>query len=92
MPTDGEKRNIYIVFQMEITLYISNQCAVCKRVKDKLESLTEEEPGLLLAVKNIDEIKDIKSFIVPALFLDNKLYSYGDVNIEKLKSFIYKKS
>ncbi len=73
---------------MEITLYISSQCPVCKRVRDKLENLAEEESDLFLIVKNIDDIKEIKALIVPALFLDNKLYSYGDVNIEKLKVVI----
>ncbi len=73
---------------MEITLYISSQCPVCKRVRDKLENLAEEESDLFLIVKNIDDIKEIKALIVPALFLNNKLYSYGDVNIEKLKVVI----
>ncbi len=81
--------NIYFVFQMEITLYISSQCPVCKRVRNKLENLAEEEPDLILLVKNVNEIKEIKALIVPALFLDNKLYSYGDVNIEKLKVVIH---
>ncbi len=77
---------------MEITLYISSQCPVCKRVRDKLENLAEEESDLFLIVKNIDDIKEIKALIVPALFLDNKLYSYGDVNIEKLKVVIHETS
>ncbi len=70
---------------MEITLYISSQCQVCKRVQNQLEHLVEENPELYLMVKNIDEINETKAIIVPAVFLDNTLYSYGDINIEKLK-------
>ncbi len=77
---------------MEITLYISRQCPVCKRVKNQLENFIENYPDIYLIVKSIDDITDIKSFIVPALFLDNKLYSYGEVNIEKLKQIVNSKT
>ncbi len=73
--------------EMNLTLFISDNCATCTRVKRSLEKYSSSNCEIDLVVKDIRQSPYYLA-IVPALYVDNTLYSYGDVDLTKLKSFI----
>lgn len=73
---------------MKITLLVSDDCPACKRVLSSLSELKLNGRKLSFAVTNIAEAKLNPVPIVPALFVDDKLFCYGDVNTAKLAEYI----
>lgn len=60
---------------MKYSVYISNHCEGCEQVLDYLK-----EHHIQHSVKNIDTDEaspSVNVFIVPALFLNDKLLAYG---------------
>ncbi|WP_337865548.1 hypothetical protein [Ignavibacterium sp.] len=79
---------------MDITLIVKDNCQACLRVELVLKSLAERKKEIILTVVNIKDLSNPKAVICPALFVNQELYSYGDINEEKLLIFInqqYKK-
>ena len=73
--------------EMNLTLFIVDNCAVCTRVKRSLEKYSSGNCEIDLVVKDIKQSPYYLA-IVPALYVDETLYSYGDVDITKLNNFI----
>lgn len=59
---------------MTYTVYTSNHCESCEKVINYLK-----EHNILHTVTNIDTEMElpVNVFVVPALFLNNKLLAYG---------------
>ena len=77
---------------MTLTLLISEGCPTCDKVEHKLRSFTQKKQNINLKVADIENHPGSKSPVVPALFVDDLLYSYGDFDIDKLEKLILKKS
>ena len=72
---------------IKLCVYISSNCGACKRVVKILEEFSNSNSGVQLRIIDIkDTVKRIS--IVPAIFLNDKLYSLGDVNKSELKKYI----
>lgn len=76
---------------MQLMLFVTDGCQSCKRVEKKIQRIVKDNPNLNFTVKNLNEEKPKNIFIVPALFVDNKLYAYGDIEFEKLMNKINSK-
>lgn len=77
---------------MELKLVISKHCSTCEKVRTNLQILSKEYRNINLIVFDIKEQTEMKVFIVPALFIDSKLYYYGEPDIENIKYLINNKS
>ena len=65
---------------MNITLFVTKRCAACDRVKAVLEKLTTEREDIMLYIEDIRKIRSKGIVIVPALFIEDELYAYGDID------------
>jgi glutaredoxin len=73
---------------MDLTLIVKNNCDACTRVKRVIKNLAKKKKEILLSVINIKDLEKQITPIVPALFVNQKLYSYGDINEEKLLVYL----
>lgn len=76
---------------MDITLIVKDNCAACRRVERLLRKLVGGEKNIFFSVVNINETTTLKTQICPAIFINQELYSYGDIEPEKLVSYLRKK-
>lgn len=76
---------------MKLILFVINGCQTCRRVEEKIRKIIYGNPKLNFTVKNLNEENPENIFVVPALYVDNQLYAYGDIEPEKLKEKISSK-
>jgi predicted thioredoxin/glutaredoxin len=65
---------------MNITLFITKRCAACERVTKALESILNNKDGIELHVEDIRKVRSKGIIIVPAIFIEDELYAYGDID------------
>jgi len=75
---------------MNLTLVVTKNCTACKRVEAQLKQLISKKGNLNLIVTDINNFKKRGIVIVPALFIEDELFCYGDVNEAKLISKVAK--
>jgi len=75
---------------MDLTLIIKDNCAACVRVERAIRKLSSRKKEILLTVVNIKDLVFPTAQICPALFVNQELYSYGDINEEKLLDYLNK--
>ena len=75
---------------MDLTLIINDNCDTCTRVEKILRKLINGQKEIILSVINIKNTTSLKTQICPALFVNQELYSYGDINEEKFSAFLKK--
>ena len=68
---------------MNITLFITGNCLSCRRVENQLKELLNNRKEINLLVENIKKVNSNGIIIAPALFIDDELYSYGDLDVDK---------
>ncbi|NNG26380.1 MAG: hypothetical protein HKM87_02540 [Ignavibacteriaceae bacterium] len=69
---------------MNITLFVTKNCVVCKRVKSQVEWLLGNRNDINLTVEDLEECRPEGIIIVPALFIEDELYSYGEIDEKNL--------
>lgn len=69
---------------MLLTLVINDNCKSCLRAEKVLRDIANKNPGILLRVININSFHERRIAITPALFLNDELLSYGDIDKDKL--------
>jgi hypothetical protein len=69
---------------MNLKLLVTKDCNACKRVGAQLKLLTSRNSDLNLIITDINDFKKIGIVIAPALFIEDELFCYGDVNETKL--------
>jgi glutaredoxin len=74
-----------------LVIYIVDNCETCNRVVDSAKALSNNYPNVQLKIRNIKESKS-KLSIVPAVFINNNLFCYGDFDNNKLIEVITKQS
>jgi len=73
---------------MTLTLIISDNCAACERAKKTLRKIQLDNPRLLTEIVHINSFRDKRISITPALLVNNQLFSYGDIEEEKLSVYL----
>lgn len=73
---------------MDLTLIIKDNCGACRRVEAVLKELSKKRSEILLSVINIKDINNFSTQIVPSLYINQKLYSYGDINEQRLVVYL----
>ena len=68
---------------MNITLFITDNCPSCQRVENQIKELLRNRKEINFLVEDIKQVNSNGVIIVPALFVDDVLYSYGDFGEEK---------
>lgn len=72
---------------VSVVIYISNNCSACKRAVSKVKSISKEYNNLSYEIKNIKH-SDKKIFVVPAIFINNELFCYGEFETKTLQHII----
>jgi len=72
---------------IQLVIYIADNCDTCQRVVDSATRLSYNLPYVKLLVKNIKEYRSNAS-IVPAVFVNQNLFCYGDFDNHKLLEMI----
>ena len=65
---------------MNITLFVTKNCPACKRVRSQVELLLGNRKDINITVEDLQETRTEGIVIVPALFIDDELYSYGEID------------
>ena len=73
---------------MTLTLIISDNCAACERAKKTLQKIQLNYPHVLTEIIHINSFSDRKISVTPALLVNNQLFSYGDIEEEKLSVYL----
>lgn len=68
---------------MNITLFVTKRCNSCDRARSMLEKIATERKNIKLFVEDIKEAQSKGIVIVPAIFIEDELYAYGDIDEEK---------
>jgi len=68
---------------MNITLFITDNCLSCQRVENQIRKLLSNRKEINLLIEDIKKVNSNGIIIAPAVFVDDKLYSYGDLDEEK---------
>ena len=68
---------------MNITLFVTKKCNSCDRVRALLEKISTERKSIRLYIEDIKTASSKGIVIVPALFIEDELYAYGDIDEEK---------
>jgi len=69
---------------MTLTLFITDKCPACARVKKQVADITKKSNDLNLQIENIKDYPKKNLLIVPALYIEDELYAYGDINEKRL--------
>ena len=73
---------------MNLTLIVADNCNSGTEVETKLKNILKNRPHMRLEIRNIMNSKSSIVSIVPALFIENDLFSYGDFEKNRLLSYI----
>ena len=68
---------------MNITLFITDNCLSCQRVENQIRKLLRNRNEVNLLVEDIRKVNSNGIIIAPAVFVNDELYSYGDLDEEK---------
>ncbi len=79
----------YIWIMICVTVYISEKCSVCSRVVGSVKRIVKNYSFIKYQVINVTEINN-KCSIVPALYINNELYCYGEFEDKKLLANVFK--
>ncbi|MCB0750767.1 MAG: thioredoxin family protein [Ignavibacteriae bacterium] len=69
---------------MELTLVTSINCSACLRAETILKNLQSNYENIFLSIVDAKKFNNNKIQITPALLIDNKLFSYGEIEQKKL--------
>ena len=73
---------------MNLTLFITENCCSCEKVQNKLKAIEKSNPTRFLQIENIETQNPKNIIIVPALFVEDILFAYGEFDIDRLNSYI----
>lgn len=80
---------------MDFDLVVAEKCCACERVEKELVKFTAQKDFIDFKM-SIQDLSNFKTSIVPSLFIDGKLFVYGDIDFslleEKITRFQERKS
>lgn len=78
---DLNQKKLKVILNFD--LIVADNCCACVRVEKELRKYSEEVSFIYLKISS-QEFTPYKTTIVPALFINGKLFSYGDIDLNKL--------
>jgi len=69
---------------MKLSLIVTEDCAACKRAETSLRKLINRYNGAAFEVININEYNGNSIAIVPALLINEEIFSFGEIEENKL--------
>lgn len=69
---------------MNLKLIVSSNCPSCERALKSLHNIQKQYPRVKAEVININSCADSRISITPAILINDVLFSYGDIDTEKL--------
>ncbi len=73
---------------MKINLYVVNNCPSCIRVQSQLSTFVSKRKGISFTVTSINSNNENSVAIVPATYVNEELFAYGDFEDKRLDVFI----
>lgn len=73
---------------MIIKLIVSQNCDARKRAEKTLLTIKTKKTNLYYEIIDVNSFKEKNISITPALLVDNKIVSYGDIDVQKLYKII----
>ncbi|MDA3859787.1 MAG: thioredoxin family protein [Melioribacteraceae bacterium] len=74
---------------MNFDLVVAKKCSACERVERELQKYTALNDFINFEI-SIQNLSKHKTSIVPSLFINGKLFSYGDVDLKQLDKKVQK--
>ncbi len=71
----------------QLLLVIDKNCSSCLRAEQKLKELCNANDTYKLSIIEREKFKGENIFIVPAVFLEDKLIFYGEIDLSKLSKY-----
>ncbi len=65
---------------MKLTLYMRDNCPSCERVQSRVSAIIKDKNFVDLRINNLVHHPRTGLVIVPALFIEDELYSYGEID------------
>ncbi len=69
---------------MKLSLIITQNCAACNRAESALRNLSIRYPEISLDIIDANDYDGQSINIIPALFINDELFSYGDLDESEL--------
>jgi hypothetical protein len=69
---------------MQLTLIITENCEACDRAKLVIHKFKQEHPCVQFETIDVNSYTEREISITPALLINRKLFSYGDIDTERL--------
>jgi alkyl hydroperoxide reductase subunit AhpF len=73
---------------MKLSLVITQNCSTCLRAEKAVRDIKINHTEISFNIVNVNDYKGKAIMIVPALLIDDELFSYGDIDEVKLLSRI----
>jgi hypothetical protein len=73
---------------MHISLIVTDNCKSCERAEQTLLMFQKDYPHIETSIYNRIKFKKFSIQITPALLINDEIFSYGDIDKEKLISKI----
>ena len=73
---------------MKLNLFVVNGCPTCTRTETLLKKIELDFPSHQIIVSDISSERLSSVPIVPDLFIEDKLFSYGDMDLNKLEKYL----
>ena len=70
-----------------LIIYVSDNCSACTRVVSSAKKIADELNNVNVQIKKITELNG-QIIISPAIFVNNELFCYGDIDPQKLRNKI----
>ena len=74
---------------MNLTLIISDNCEACDRAKKTLEEVLNNNTSINLTTIHKEKFTGKMISIIPALLINDKIFSYGDIDTDRLLKKIH---
>jgi len=74
--------------KINLKLFVTPGCSTCAKVKLELINYFGNQNNINIKILDVSSLKDSRIVIVPALFVNDELYSYGEFDSFKLNDYI----
>jgi len=73
--------------KINLQLVVAQECPTCTKIEKKLRNFLKLYEHISLSILDI-ETNPLGASIVPAVYINQTLYGYGDVDLQKLTTAI----